>query len=215
MNKIKDYIKINREAYDRAAQWYQDAWDKGRDNLGKTVNRLQSFISNSDNILEIGCGTGQLLREFAQFGCATTGIDLSEKMCDIAKTYPPDSKIICQNILDCNFDDEEFDVIIMQNSIHCFPLSEANVLTRKVHNWLKPNGIFFCTTTIENDNEEVFFHKVGKGCNEIRFRKKFTESEFVKFITNGGFEILDSEKQTNPKISDKTWLGIISKKPGK
>jgi SAM-dependent methyltransferase len=43
------------------------------------------FCDTRDNILEVGCGTGRILRHFLESGYCMTGIDISEEMLAIAK----------------------------------------------------------------------------------------------------------------------------------
>lgn len=73
-------------------QW-DDVYDSGRDYNGLStlqIDKLCSYVSLVDSdtqpkLLDIGCGTGQLVREMFHRGYDTLGIDPSRKAIEIAK----------------------------------------------------------------------------------------------------------------------------------
>jgi ubiquinone/menaquinone biosynthesis C-methylase UbiE len=72
------------------------------------------FIHEDDTVLEIGCGTGELLAELN--GKRKVGIDFSENMIDGARTQFPEMDFRVMNALDIQMD-ETFDVVILSNLI--------------------------------------------------------------------------------------------------
>ena len=70
-------------------------------------NFLRSFIREKGTLLDLGCGTGEFSIRFLRDGFSVTGVDLSEKMLDIAekkiadkKLENCDFKLIKENIID-------------------------------------------------------------------------------------------------------------------
>ena len=78
--------KIQKD-FDRIALLEQPMW-----NHNSHYHRflLKQLASHCDNILEIGCGTGNLSRLLAQRADRVTAIDLSPKMIEIAKQQSQD-----------------------------------------------------------------------------------------------------------------------------
>ncbi len=72
------------------------------------------FIDNSENILEIGCGTGELLAKIN--GNRKTGIDFSEGMIREAQSQFPDIEFICMPAEDITLN-RKYDVIILSNLV--------------------------------------------------------------------------------------------------
>lgn len=65
-------------------------------------------------ILEIGCGMGQHTKQHADLGAEQViGIDISEKMLNIARNYFSDNKITYQKMAleDLNQVNDKFDII--------------------------------------------------------------------------------------------------------
>jgi len=65
--------------YDKAIRWLTFG------QVDKAYDRLTSSIKNSQNILDIGCGTGALTLRALQKGAWVKGIDLNSQMLEIAQ----------------------------------------------------------------------------------------------------------------------------------
>ncbi len=72
------------------------------------------YIHNENSVLEIGCGTGELLAQIK--GARKLGVDFSERMVENAKTQFPDLDIRCLDAHQLELN-EKFDVIILSNLI--------------------------------------------------------------------------------------------------
>jgi ubiquinone/menaquinone biosynthesis C-methylase UbiE len=83
--------KSSRFEFDLLANNY-DSWydsDKGRmyDRLEKkAISRYLPLSTKDKKLLEVGCGTGHWSQFFSEHGFEVTGVDVSERMIDIAKS---------------------------------------------------------------------------------------------------------------------------------
>tara|TARA_Y100000996_G_scaffold415292_1_gene409204 strand:+ start:10350 stop:11084 length:735 start_codon:yes stop_codon:yes gene_type:complete len=68
--------------YDDWAEIYDEIYSEYKDDL----HFYQNISSDSESILEIGCGTGRISIPLAQSGKKVHGIDISPKMIEIAQT---------------------------------------------------------------------------------------------------------------------------------
>lgn len=73
---------MNSEHIYRKFAGYYDSYTKG---FRKDLELYRSFCHKSDNILEVGCGTGRVLENLMNAGYKVTGVDISEEMLDIAR----------------------------------------------------------------------------------------------------------------------------------
>jgi len=86
-----DKLKVSRFDFDLTAGTY-DNWYASRrgamyDRLEKKV--IADFLPaevEGKRLLEVGCGTGHWSRFFSEYGFEVTGLDVSERMIDIAKS---------------------------------------------------------------------------------------------------------------------------------
>src|SRR5262245_19004491 len=85
-----DHLSATRAYYDEFAERYEARRD-GRDPGGyhDLVDELEAaFVERwgrGRDVLEVGCGTGLLLRRIARFARRTTGVDLSPGMLEKAR----------------------------------------------------------------------------------------------------------------------------------
>jgi SAM-dependent methyltransferase len=66
-----------------------------------------------DELLEIGCGGGLLLREALQRGARVTGLDHSEEMVDLARERAPGAHVVLAEAEALPFEDDAFTAIAM------------------------------------------------------------------------------------------------------
>ncbi len=96
-------------------------------------------------ILEVGCGTGWMLREMVNWGARPenlSGVDLLEKAIEEARRSCPTTDLRCANAENLPFDDEAFD-IVMQFTTFTSILDE-NVKKRIAEEMLRvitPSGV--------------------------------------------------------------------------
>lgn len=106
---------------------------------------LEKMMPDVDNwkILDLGCGYGWHCIYFARHGAAeVTGIDLSEKMLEVARRKSRGMKIRYQRCAmeDVDFPGESFDLVFSSLALHYVEDYEA--LVKKIGKMLKPGGMF-------------------------------------------------------------------------
>lgn len=115
-------------------------------------------------LLDMGCGTGQLLRElqrfFKDFDVEYTGVDISSKMIDKCREQDLRTPYFVSNIDDFGACQEEYDFIICS---HSFPYYQNKIkAVEKFHRLLKKDGILFLVQASTNsvyDKIAMFFVK--------------------------------------------------------
>lgn len=205
-----DYIKLNRDAYDKLANEYnkrnylinEDFWTS----VYKDIN-----LKDSANVLEVGPGKGINLNVLRNFNSTVTAVELSKNMCNILKSNFPEVNLINNNILECNFPEESFDIVFMSAVIHNFPIVDARKLLNKIKPWLKSDGYLIITTTVNDIDDEGILEKVDYSGHISRFRHRYTKKSFEQLISDTGYTIyipyLKNEEDRN-----KLWYIIVCSK---
>lgn len=86
-------------------------WQYGRDLL------VLLNAQPGERILDVGCGTGQLTAEIAQFGAEMVGIDASADMIATARKNFPRLRFEVADVTALNFQNE-FDVVVSNAALH-------------------------------------------------------------------------------------------------
>ena len=133
IQKNKNFFNIVAKHYDNyfLKDWFIKA-------LKKTINTLN--ITENSRILDIGCGTGNLLYllERENKNLELYGIDISEKMLNIAKNKLKNSKLSIQSAEDIDFKDDSFDFVFSTEAFHHY--SNYNQIMKNIYRILKKQG---------------------------------------------------------------------------
>ncbi|MBO4898794.1 MAG: class I SAM-dependent methyltransferase [Lachnospiraceae bacterium] len=94
-------------------------------------------------ILDLGCGTGEHCKEYIEKGAKeVTGVDISEKMLEVAgqKNSDPNITYLNMPMEDIDKIEGEFDLAISSLAMHY--VEDYKGVIKNVHRLLAPNGIF-------------------------------------------------------------------------
>ena len=143
-------------------------------------------LSNTDKVLDIGCGNGYMLNILAQqYDCTLTGIDISASIIENASyrnnKFIKDGRMIfdCQNADTMSFADGSFDKAYTINTVYFW--KDLDTTMSEVWRVLKPSGLFI-NTLFSNEKLSQFSH--------TRFGyKRFTIEELTSAGNNAGFTV--------------------------
>lgn len=210
----KEYIKINKNAYEILANEYNTRnYEIGYDFWNNIYDDLNLKNKNNVEVLEVGPGNGRNVKIFKQYNSnfKITVLEISENMCNIIKKNNPDIKIINSDILEYNFTNKQFDIIQMVAVIHLFPIEDAKVVLNNIRVALKENGYLIIGTTINENDVEGYYEKEDYNIKVKRFRHKYTKESYEKLLSECGFKICKkyfiSENDRN-----KLWYDAVCKK---
>ncbi len=120
---------------------------------------LKKYHVDKGLMLELGCGTGSMVREMAARGYDMIGIDSSEEMLQIAREKgadKTDALYLCQDMREFELFGTVSTVISVCDSMN-YILSEEDLLQvfRLVNNYLDPKGLFIFDLDTEYAYREI------------------------------------------------------------
>ncbi len=124
----------------RMSRWFQASQARVLDRAG------EGLPSDGGALLDVGCGTGWLVREAARrfSGLDAVGVDLSPSMVEAARTGAKrdgvDARFVESDSANLPFDAGSFDVITCTASFHHYP--DPVGVMRRWHELLRPGGRF-------------------------------------------------------------------------
>lgn len=108
-------------------------------------------VGDGSQVLEVGCGTGQLTRQLIAHGVALTAIDISRSMVDAArKSAGKSARFEAVAFEDFTPRDETFDLVISATAFHWI---DPNVGFAKAAELLRPGGWLALLGTGEHYDE--------------------------------------------------------------
>lgn len=139
MNK---YAEKSRECYNRKADNYDNTFD------GRFTEKFKKLLADSimidpgDNVLDIACGNGTLLKMLSgKYDFKGYGIDISEKMIENAQRKCKNMKFEVSSCEHTPFEDKTFDAITVCASYHHFP--DTVQFAKEANRILKPHGMLY------------------------------------------------------------------------
>lgn len=191
--KNREYININKQAYDILAQEYDDRdYEIGFDFWQSIYENLNIKDRENLEVLEVGPGNGRSIKFFKQYNpnLKISALEISKNMCEIIRKNNPDIKIINANILDYSFKNQRFDIIQMIAVIHLFPIADAKIVLKKIRGLLKKDGYLVIGTTINESDTEGYYEKEDYNIKVKRYRHKYTQDSYETLLKDSGFEIV-------------------------
>jgi len=180
----------------------------------KKIEKLKSYLSSEDYVLDIGCGTGTQCDDLANHVKQVTGIDISNKLLAIAEIRKDKREIknvefVQTTVFDERFDTGSFNVVMAFYVLHfCEDIDEV---FRRIYGMLKPGGLFILETACLGEKNII----TGK---LIRSAGKLGFLPLINLLSNQQIEL--ALEQTGFSVVEKTKFSesndeytLIAKKP--
>jgi 2-polyprenyl-3-methyl-5-hydroxy-6-metoxy-1,4-benzoquinol methylase len=152
----------------------------------------QSYFPKSVKMLELGCGTGVMVRWFMQKGFTGVGIDISKTAIEMAKVQSLGSNLQFFQDDVCNLDVDKygtFDVILDGHCLHCITnIQDRKALLEGANKLLNKYGILIISTMVAPIDQKKFSeeHKSSILKNRVLYVQFADSSEYsdATYINN-------------------------------
>ncbi len=175
-------MKDNQSYYDDFANWYEKERHGGYhafiDQLQVEVSR--PFATGAD-ILELGCGTGLILKELAPVAKSAKGIDISPGMLEQAKARGLD--VCVGSATELPFADQSFDFVYSFKVLA--HIEDIKKVMSEVSRVLRPNGVaaleFYNKNSIRTLIKHIKSpHAVSESTNDEEVYTRYDSIDDVK-----------------------------------
>ncbi len=166
-----------------------------REAVIRTINKYT--LQNQNKILDIGCGTGQLLNDiankFENRNLNLLGIDFSEEMISIAKKQNKNAKFIAMDVSNLPDLDEKFDIIVCTHSLPYYK-NQVKAISDMADK-LNENGIII----LAHGSKNSFYDALSLGIVKLTTGKAKYPSmaDIIKFCDRK-LKILEIHKLDSP-----------------
>ncbi len=167
-------MTISNRIWNFWSRHYESLWVQGlslaptRDNVIRELEAIIKDKGKAYSILDIGCGTGQLLNQlsqvFSDYDIRLNGLDFSEGMIVEAKKKNPQIAFHHMNVENLEAETERYDIVICTHSFPYYDNQEKAIVIMK--NILVKDGILLLAQASANnlyDNLAMFLVKITTG----------------------------------------------------
>jgi len=205
MNNLWD----NLMETDEIAGHYMYAYGEGPG--CETRQIISSFINDGESVLDSGCGPAWNYDHFKEYGpdIDYTGIDLSPRFIRVANKRIGDKipRVILGDCRNLKFDDESFDVVILQDI-----LEHTNGYEKPVREALrvaKKRVIICMWQRFTSSGEDKINDDTDKGTDG--YGAMYGEKGWYDFLNSLDYPYMNTE--TSEKANRPHWYWIIDKEP--
>lgn len=131
------FRNFEHEGWDRVSDGYHNNWKDVTTQIIPTILSA-ARVSSDTSLLDVACGPGYVLGLAAQKGADVKGVDLSEKMVNLARKNYPEIDVRTGDAEDLPYENSSFDVVAINFGVLHFPNADKALV--EAHRVLKPGG---------------------------------------------------------------------------
>lgn len=195
-------MKDTAKFWDAAAAKYAKSPIENMDGYNRTLDLTRKYLTPSDRVLELGCGTGSTALLLAENVKDYVASDVSPNMIEIGIGKSKDAGIeniefVVSNVMDVDTPTQSYDAVLAFNILHL--LEDLSGCAQKVNSLLKPGGLFVSKTFSQMDAKAPLKYKVIKML--LPLMQLLGKAPYVNFmgvkvledtIVSAGFEIVEA-----------------------
>lgn len=192
-----------------------------RQTLSKTIVLMLGDVKGK-KILDAGCGVGRELLLLSKAGAEVTGIDITSKMIEFAKTRCAGANIrlYVRDMQKSGFPDKSFDIIISVFSVGY--KKDLAALLKEFKRMLKSNGILLIVVVHPIRKMIAYtahYFKTGKHWEEWEngikiFNYYRTMEEYINILASQGFAIQEIREPKTKKKNENFYPHYLIIKTG-
>lgn len=182
--------------------WFNKIYQIARSNNIKL--KLKTIGNNKGSLLEIGSGTGELLKACKNIGWQTTGVEPSE----IARRNARKNLNLnlIESINNVNLEDKSQDIVMMWHVLEHIPnLKET---THRINSLLKDSGKLIIAVPNHKSYDAIHYKESWAAYDVPRHLLHFSKETMTSTLKNAGFKI----EEIKPMWLDSFYVSMLSEK---
>ena len=197
-----------KDTYNKIAEdWHKDHqeddwWQEGTD-------EYISLIGKGGLVLDVGCASGIKSKYLAAGGLKVVGIDIADKLIDIARKSLPEAKFYVMDMADVENLADEFNGIFAQASLLHIPKKDIPDILKKLNSKLKPGGYFYVAVKQKEGVTEEIVKEKDYGYEYERFFSYFTLDEIENYFDELKMKII---RESVSPTRNNQWIQVIARK---
>ena len=204
----RDPKDIVREGYDKIGNQYDEYRTHFSDEA--ELEEFMSLVKPGGHVLDVGCGPGiPVTRALVDSGFQVTGIDISQKMLDLAKHNVPEATFELGEMSALEFDDDSIDGIVSAYAVFHVPRTKHFSLFLDFHRILRKGGALLFSLGSRGGSDGVWDWDDGGWDVVPMYWSQYDPEKSIELLESADFEILfarNVETQTETETEIHLWI---------
>lgn len=113
-----------------------------RRGMQKAINYLESQLGSlsGSSVLDIGCGRGRWVKEYAKRGAHVTGVDISREALDLLAEQMPEHRFLCEDLTQLELPGDAFDIVNSVTVLQHLTYDRQSIVLGSIARSLKNGG---------------------------------------------------------------------------
>jgi SAM-dependent methyltransferase len=124
--------------------------------------KAESGTLRGRTVLDLGCGRGRWVREYASRGAKVTGVDISPEAVGFLCAELPEHQFLCQDLTRLAIPASSFDIVNSVTVLQHLPEAGQRMVLPLIKASLKPGGYFVLLENVVDSSPIVFAHSLSK-----------------------------------------------------
>lgn len=201
--RMDPYTKKVADCYDENVQFYRQRTQC--DSLDMQINRFLKYLPGTA-VLSIGCGYGRDEKLLHEKGLAVVGIDISEKMIELATEYAPQAVFYKMDMRSLDWLGERFDGVFCSASLLHLRRGDVWIAMKEMHRVLAKKGALYLSV---KKGKGKYTRRLG---NSVLHETLFEHDEMLELMADAGFSLLESFENANARDYARPWLNYYCRK---
>lgn len=203
-----------------AGDWAASEYDRDAGYVSRLGENVVDLLDPrpGEQVLDLGCGTGDLAAEIYSRGAEVTGVDASPEMVSRAAEKYPRLHFVVADARSLDLDEGSFDAVFSNAALHW--VREARQAVREIHRILRPGGRFVAelggrgnVRTVERALEETLAERGIRAADRNPWYFP-SLAEYAGLLEESGFEVGYAALFDRPTPLGKTgiegWLEVFA-----
>ena len=194
--------------WDKAAESYAKSPIQNMEAYNYTPERTRTYLSATDRVLEVGCGTGSTALLLAPNVDQIIASDISSKMIGNAQQKAKESnasnvQFVAENIFGDAISNGPYDAVLALNLLHL--IHDIDGAIQRIHGLLKPGGVFISKTVCKPGKGAPFKFRflrlvvpIMQLLGKAPFVRFMDAQELEDLVSSHGFRVLESGDHPAP-----------------
>ena len=172
--------------------------------LKSKLKLINSFLSESKQLLDIGCGTGDFLATAQKDGWQVTGVEPDQQARQIANSKTNNAVFDIKHLE--SLQQNSFDVITLWHVLEHLPQLEMHI--KLLQYLLKPNGTLVIAVPNYNSYDAQYYKEFWAAYDVPRHLWHFSKASISKLFAKEAMEV----ERILPMVFDAYYVSLLSEK---